>query len=130
MLKKQPKYLQKHEFLFCLLKSPPSLFLSNNIALSLSFPSVNLGAVISAGLADLTQEDGNIWILFSKIILLCFSLPYWHTHKTVRAESPTFAPPNITSVLVFPRNAEVSALIFYRNIYFYTHEKAQLRSLK
>lgn len=59
----------------------------------LPFPSVNLAAVISAALADLTQEDRNIWILFSKIIPLCFFLPCWHTHKTVRAETPTAAPP-------------------------------------
>lgn len=76
-----------------------------NMALSLfsplSFPSVNLAAVISAGLADLQQEDGNIWILFCKIIPLRSYLPCWHTHKTVRAETPIAAPRNITSVLFF-----------------------------
>lgn len=77
-----------------------SFFVQQHLSHSLSssapplpFPSVNLAAVISAALADLTQEDRNIWILFCKIIPLCFSLPCWHTHKTVRAETPTAAPP-------------------------------------
>ncbi len=120
----------KDAFLICLLKSPPSLFFFQHqqqrslsllsSAPPLSFPSVNLAAVISTGLADLTQEDGNIWILFSKIIPLHFSLPCWHTHKTIRAETPTAAPPNIMSALVFPCRAQVSSLIFYRrNTLFY-----------
>lgn len=105
------------------------LLLSFSTSLSHSFPplsflSVNLEAVISSGLADLQQEDRNIWIIFSKIIPLRSYLPCWHTHKTVRAETPIGCFFSLTS----------SRFITQYNFWYYTYKKvfckSQLRLLK